>query len=379
MKNKSLFFVLPLLGISLFLLVTRCTHHGTQPETAQDSLSIDANTLTVLYQSGREGSLEPCGCHSTPYGGIDRELNAVRKFRAENPQLVYVDPGNLFAPLVATQKREAFRKKAPVVVEALNTVGLNAFAPGPNDVSLGLDFLRSMQSNAKFKFVSANIADKKGTLVFEPSTILTAGKWRIGVVGISPTYKFPDGKVLDPIQSLTKAMASLKGKTDVVILLTQMAKHEDNEKLLQKFPQINVLVGLDSNRVLPNAVLAQGNKQLILNQRSQAFYLGRLDLQVASPIQGLYSKKWIELNLSAVDGWKQSLPVVKPERKKELEKLIATYQEQRVLAPVPGGSEFSHTLVALDEATWGQKNELSKIIENQKAAQREEALKQTPQ
>ncbi|GEM_PF-2222155 len=378
MKSNPRFFYLVIPLLSVFLVASRCSSKPAEPAAqvadAGDSLPVTDSTVTILYQSGRNGSLEPCGCHSTPFGGIDRELNAVRKLKASNPRVLYVDPGNMLSPLVKPDQREPMRKKAHVIVDAMALTGLNVFAPGPYDVSLGIPLLKELQKKAKFEFVSANLADKAGKLIFAPSTVIQVGPWKVGVTGISPTYKFPEGKILDPIKALQKELAGLSTKSDWIVVLSQMGSHTDNLKLLEKFPEIRMIFGTDGKRVLANGDMIAKGQQLAFNQRPEGFYIGRVDVEYKKPFKGFFSKKWATLSRDAIKGWEDALGKVPDEKKKELEKSIADYKATRLLAPVDGGSEFAHSMIALDEATYGTKNELSDAVAKYKEALRQEAV-----
>jgi 2',3'-cyclic-nucleotide 2'-phosphodiesterase (5'-nucleotidase family) len=378
MKSNPRFFYLIIPLLSVFLVASRCSSKPTEPAAqvadAGDTLPVTDSTITILYQSGRNGSLEPCGCHSTPYGGIDRELNAVRKLKAANPRVLYVDPGNMLSPLVKPDLREPMRKKAHVIVDAMALTGLSVFAPGPYDVSLGIPLLKELQKKAKFEFVSANLADKAGKLIFDPSTVVQVGPWKVGVTGISPTYKFPEGKILDPIKALQKELASLSTKSDWIVVLSQMGTHDDNLKLLGKFPEVRMIFGTDGKRVLANGDMIAKGQQLAFNQRPEGFYLGRVDVEFKKPFKGFFSKKWAALSNDAIKGWEEALGKVPEEKKKELEKNIADYKTNRLLAPIEGGSEFAHTMIPLDEATYGTKNELSDAVAKYKESLRQEAV-----
>jgi 2',3'-cyclic-nucleotide 2'-phosphodiesterase (5'-nucleotidase family) len=57
---------------------------------------------------------------------------ALEAIRTNSTNLLYVDGGNLFVPEGATDIKK-FADQAPVIVEALNVMSLDVFAPGPSD------------------------------------------------------------------------------------------------------------------------------------------------------------------------------------------------------------------------------------------------------
>ena len=59
----------------------------------------NAAQLQLLYSGNLDGELEPCGCAlGAEYGGIQRRATLVDQLRADNPELLLISSGGLFAP-----------------------------------------------------------------------------------------------------------------------------------------------------------------------------------------------------------------------------------------------------------------------------------------
>jgi len=227
-----------LLGVG-FMLV------GCASKETGRSKPIVSNPFTLLYQASRQGVLEPCGCHTSPFGGIDREFNALGKIRQEKDRtILYVDAGNMLSPLKKKGGIAHHQHKALAITAMLSHMGLEVFAPGPMDYGLGLDFLKKLESKASFKFVSTNVLFGQGKPVFPPYHFLSKGGVVFAILSVTPE-KSKLGKalrVLEPNKALDTWLPVVSEKADVVILLSQLTSSE-NVVLAERYPTIRIIVG----------------------------------------------------------------------------------------------------------------------------------------
>jgi len=137
--------------------------------------------------------------------------------------VLVLDAGN--ALFKSTQPGEPRAKeRAELLLEQMEALGTSAMAVGARDLTLGTDFLLQASRKGKLKVLSANLVDKEGKRFFEPSTVLTAGGVKFGVIGLSPEGPMAGqgGLVGQPLTAATLAEATRlrqKEKVDVVVVL----------------------------------------------------------------------------------------------------------------------------------------------------------------
>ncbi len=138
------------------------------------------------------------------------------------PVLV-LDAGNaLFKSTQAGEPRA--KERAELLLEQMDALGTSAMAVGARDLTLGTGFLVQASKKGKMKVLSANLVDMEGKRLFEPSTVLTAGGVKFGVIGLSPEGPVAGqgGMVGQPLTAaaLTEAKRlRQQEKVDVVVVL----------------------------------------------------------------------------------------------------------------------------------------------------------------
>ncbi len=342
----------------VFLLLAACA--GKQTTTGG---GVKEANVTIAYQSQRWGTIEPCGCQSRPWGGTDREFNALAKIRSERNTVFYFDSGNSLVTESVLKNPKGSMGRAQALVEMLNTNGLDAFVPGGFELSLGLDSLKKVAATAKFAWVATNLTDKKKE-IFPPSTIITKNGFRLGVLGVvSSNLKLPAGIEIEaPVSAITRHLADLKGKSDLIVLLSQLTIGE-NEKLAEQFPDVAVVVSSDPAFSNDEPLWIKG-RTLVVDTHIQGYMLGRLDLNLKLPLKGLYSKATVEKNRVQMAQWDAQL-AKNPDNKIAAE-MVKRMRAEDSFDEIPGGSEYSNKLVALDLKTYGDKNGVTDLIKKEK-------------
>ena len=98
-------------------------------------------------------------------------------------------------------------------------MGCDAITLGSRDFGAGLDNLLDLRSNAEFHFISANIKDEFGSLLFEPYTILQQDGMRLGIIGLTSVVMHDELKVEDPLPVLQSLISEVSIQSDFVVLL----------------------------------------------------------------------------------------------------------------------------------------------------------------
>src|SRR3989440_7197471 len=72
-----------------------------QPEQTRPGQSAPSDRLTLLFSASVAGQLVPCGCSPDQRGGLPRAVALVKKLRAGDPSLVFIDAGDLLFETVS--------------------------------------------------------------------------------------------------------------------------------------------------------------------------------------------------------------------------------------------------------------------------------------
>ncbi len=181
--------------------------------------------LTVLVTGDNRGDITHCGCTTTPTGGLSRRKVVVDRARAAGETLL-LDAGNaLFREM---GESNAAKVKAEFILRTMGELRTAAMAVGLWDLPAGPEFLKKAASKANLKLLSANLT-LKGKRLFEPSTVVTVGGSRIGIVGVGPEIQSPDFPGLlgaPPVPAALAVVKKLRGTVDVVIVLAAIPYEE---------------------------------------------------------------------------------------------------------------------------------------------------------
>ncbi len=127
-------------------------------------------------------------------------------------------------------------------VAAMNMLGYDAMALGPQDLSLGLSLLQQRMGEAKFATLSANaVISATGELLAKPYVIREFGGRKVAVVGLSGGNGTADISVRDPFKTAQTVVAQVAGQADIVILLSHAGETVD-QKIADAVPGIALIV-----------------------------------------------------------------------------------------------------------------------------------------
>jgi len=365
-----LLLILALMSVVIFLqknpFKQTVVHKAAKPKAG----------LTLVYQVNRESEIEPCGCETNPYGGMDREFNALEELRKLN-DVLYVDGGNTLAPILMTAGIDYYRDKAKALVQMLNKNGLSVFAPGPTDYALGAEFLRELQNEAQFKFVSTNVIDEQGRPLFAPYQLVERDGIVYGVVSITPETVKGDGiKVEHYMKALDKWLPEVRRKSDFIIALSQLGDNEKEKALAKEYPDIQVWVGSDAKMTLHEAIWVNDGKSILVDGHQHGYQLGKLSLKLNFPFKGIYSPEQVEKNQDRMQRAQKRLKVAeKDTHKLRIQNRIKMLKTME-LEPIAGGSKYNHELIKLDKERYGKPNEVTELITKEKERVRQKALQE---
>lgn len=159
--------------------------------------------------------------------------------------------------------------KAETILDIYNDLGYDAVGIGPLDLSAGIDFLQKSYNHG-FPWVSSNITDPAGTLLFKPwiSKTLADVKVIITAITSAPQKELENIRIQPWQESLKATISKIKEENEgaFIILLSSLSTG-DNQQISDHFPDINLLLGADphkgniSPQVTGNTLLIQTEKQ----------------------------------------------------------------------------------------------------------------------
>jgi hypothetical protein len=306
--------------------------------------------FTLVYNVNNAGYWDVCGCKhkDVRQGSVTRRAAFLKQLRATDRKILLLDGGSTLFSVGSRVKDEELGeavRRAELIVDSYNLMGYHAMAVGAFDLAAGMDHLRKLQSRSKFKFLSANLADRKsGKLYFEPHAVFEVAGLRIGVVGltIETLTKYylekvaPDAQLLDPIAAAKNAIAELRPKTDFVIALSHL-RQETNFDLAKQIPELPILIdpyieyGNHKTWLKDTSewLLTQGDT-LFLRSDGQGARMGVVDIELVGTATKLYSG----------------------DRKAELEELVtlkeASDADKAELKSFEGQDLYRFTMVSLE-------------------------------
>lgn len=215
--------------------------------------------------------------------GLARLATLVRQVRAEMPNVVLLDAGDI---IHGTSEEKAFAGRSSL--SAMNALGYDAATAGNHEFDFGQIVTRNAIAFARFPVLSANVVDEKSGQPWgglKPHIILERDGVRIGVFGLTtPTtvgIQWPRTlagiRFADPIAAARAQVEALRttGRAEVVVCLSHLGYGPDRE-LAKAVSGMDVILGGHSHTRLEEQVWV--NNTLIMQTGALGNALGRVDL-----------------------------------------------------------------------------------------------------
>jgi 2',3'-cyclic-nucleotide 2'-phosphodiesterase (5'-nucleotidase family) len=136
----------------------------------------------------------------------------------------------------------AQRTQGKSSVAALNLMGYDALALGPQDLTLGLRVLRQRMAEAEFAVLSANAVESAtGDLITAPYVLRDVDTHKVAIVGLSSGPDTGEIQVLDPLETAQAVITEVEARADVVILLSHAGPAVD-QQIAENVPGIDLIV-----------------------------------------------------------------------------------------------------------------------------------------
>jgi hypothetical protein len=172
--------------------------------------------FAIAWNYDTSGYLETCGCTANMLGGLTRRATLLSQLRAKQPVLA-IEGAHILLD------RGAFQLyKGQTIVQALDLMGYSALVLGVREAQQGPEGLKQLTAQAKFPCVCSNLQAGGAPWPTAQAVLDIAGS-QVGLAAVSePSYAaglLPEGvSFSEPGPALDAAIASLRGKTDIIIV-----------------------------------------------------------------------------------------------------------------------------------------------------------------
>jgi len=217
-------------------------------------------------------------------GGLARRATLLKNLQNQGGPVLAVDSGDLFFDTTTDQADvKKVLTKARLIAQAYKRMGIVAVNVGDRDLSQGVDFLKQEAAQG-LPLISANLVDAaQRQPIFPPSVIREIAGIRIAFVGLlrSPLppaiEKSLEGKaaVEEPMETARKVTEGLKGKADLIILLSDLGWDQD-VRIAKEIAGIQFILGGHEGRAI-TAPFQQG-QTFIVQSYHKGMYAGMLTL-----------------------------------------------------------------------------------------------------
>ncbi len=214
--------------------------------------------------------------------------------------------------------------KGRINTQLLNEEHYDAVTIGNNEgITLSYEGLDHLYDEAKFDVIVANLYKHNGERpdwAIPLQIFKTAKGTKIGVIGITAyfekLYELLGWKLTDPIEELSKQLEKVRGKVDIIVLLSHLGINDD-EMIAANYPEIDVILGAHTHHIFHQGKIINNNLQGAAGK--YGYYLGHIELKVNA------SKKIIDKKAILYETSK--LPIANKE-----EAIVENYYQQGKLA-----------------------------------------------
>lgn len=253
--------------------------------------------LNLLQTSDTHSRIEPLSPQAADEnagkGGVVRRASLVKNFRAEHPEALLFDCGDISQ---GTPYYNLF--KGELEVQMMNLMQYDAMAIGNHEFDFGLENMARLFRMATFPVVCANY-DVAGTVLeglVKPYVVLERAGLKIGVFGLGPRL---EGLVAsancegitfnNPFETAQQTADLLKEQLqcDLVVCLSHLGYSNedpngfDDLRLIARTRNIDVVLGGHSHTFMEKPQLlgnADGREIPLLHTGKNGVYVGRMEV-----------------------------------------------------------------------------------------------------
>ena len=205
--------------------------------------------------------------------------------KKKEPFILVGASNHLFKTVKISEKhKEVYKAKSDIILDVLGRLKYQAINVGEYDLGLGIPYLKKKQKEFSLPFISANLADQTGTLIFKPAKLVEEGGLKIGIIGVIKTrlkkLKIPGGKalkVLNPVKIVKREAVRLRKEgAMLIVVLTDMGEMKSRILTKKELPIDVIISSCRRNRISLPAIQ---NKKIILHLNRYGENLGCLKIK----------------------------------------------------------------------------------------------------
>jgi 5'-nucleotidase len=224
-------------------------------------------------------------------GGLARVLTLKKEIEQQSPNSIFLLSGDTISPSV-----ESITYKGAQMIDAWNILGLDYSTFGNHEFDFGPDVLRQRMKESKFKWIAANVIDKKTGKPFgdaEPYVVREFQGVKVAIFGLTleetavTSRPGPDVQFLNPCDTARKLVAEIHERgIKTVVALTHLSMSEDKE--VARCADIDVIIGGHEHTLLESA----SGGAPIFKMTADARELGQIDLNISKDTGAVESIDW---------------------------------------------------------------------------------------
>lgn len=224
-------------------------------------------------------------------GGLARVLTLRKQIMRESPHTLYLLAGDTISPSVESNTYQGGQ-----MIDAWNVSGLDYATFGNHEFDFGPDILLERMRDSHFKWLAANVVDKKTQKLFGETSEFVIREFegvRIGLFGIvlqetlQTSRPGPDVDILDPCQTAARVVPKIRAAgAQVIVALTHQTLADD--KRFARCSGVDLIIGGHEHTLLES----MSGHAPIFKMTADARELGRIDLNISKKTGQLESIDW---------------------------------------------------------------------------------------
>ena len=224
-------------------------------------------------------------------GGLARVLTLKKEIEKQSPNTLFLLSGDTISPSV-----ESITYKGAQMIDAWNLAQLDYSTFGNHEFDFGPDELRKRMKESKFKWIAANVIDKKTGKPFgdAPAFVVREfGGVKVAIFGLTleetktTSKPGPDVQFLNPCDTARKLVAEIHASgVKTVIALTHLSLSED--KQVARCADVDVIIGGHEHTLLESS----SGGAPIFKMTADARELGQIDLNISKSTGAVESIDW---------------------------------------------------------------------------------------
>ncbi|HEV2829494.1 MAG TPA: bifunctional UDP-sugar hydrolase/5'-nucleotidase [Pyrinomonadaceae bacterium] len=224
-------------------------------------------------------------------GGLARVLTLKKNIEKESPNTLFLLSGDTISPSV-----ESITYKGAQMIDAWNTLGLDYSTFGNHEFDFGPEVLRQRMKESKFKWIVANVIDKKTGQPFGDAPAYVVREFegvKVAIFGLTleetktTSRPGPDVEFLNPCDTARKMVAEIHARgIKTVVALTHLSMSED--KQVARCSGVDVIIGGHEHTLLESS----SGGAPIFKMTADARELGQIDLNISKSTGAVESIDW---------------------------------------------------------------------------------------